>query len=68
MTLGLESRVAFLVFGAATLIVAFLINYYLSPIDAEHKAQAARIAEAELNGAAPAAKESNRRCSPATTS
>jgi MFS family permease len=59
-TLGLEWHVTFLVFGAATLIVAFLINYYLSPIDAEHKAQAAKTAAAELNGAAPAAKESNK--------
>ena len=59
-TLGLEWHVTFLVFGAATLIVAFLINYYLSPIDAEHKAQAAKTAEAELNGATPAAKESNK--------
>ncbi len=42
------------------LAVAFLINYFLAPIDAEHKAQAAKTAESELNGAAPAAKESNK--------
>lgn len=59
-TLGLEWHVSFLIFGSATLIVAFLINYYLSPIDAEHKAQAAKTAEADLSGTAPAVKESNK--------
>lgn len=59
-TLGLPWHASFLIFGAATLLVAFLINYFLAPIDAEHKAQAARTAESERNGAAPAAKESNK--------
>lgn len=59
-TLGLEWHVSFLIFGSATLIVAFLINYYLSPIDAEHKAQAAKTAEEGLSGTAPAVKESNK--------
>ena len=59
-TLGLEWQVSFIIFGAATLLVAFLINYYLAPIDAEHKALAAKTAESELNGAEPAVKESNK--------
>ncbi len=59
-TLGLEWQDSFIIFGAATLLVAFLINYFLGPIDAERKAQAAQTAELELNGAIPAVKESNK--------
>jgi MFS family permease len=59
-TLGLEWHVSFVIFGAATLLVAFLINYFLAPIDAEHKARAAETAAAELSGTAPAVKESNK--------
>jgi MFS family permease len=60
-TLGLDWTVSFVIFGAATLVVAFLINYYLAPIDAEHKAQAAAAAAtAQLEGTAPAAAESNK--------
>lgn len=57
-TLGLPWHVSFLIFGAATLAVAFLISYYLSPIDTEHKAQAAAAAVADQG--APAATESNK--------
>lgn len=57
-TLGLPWHVSFLIFGAATLVVAFLINYYLAPIDAEHKAQAA--AAAEVGADAPVAPASNK--------
>ncbi|MFS0715731.1 MFS transporter [Arthrobacter sp. 1P04PC] len=56
-TLGLPWHASFLIFGAATLIVAFLINYYLSPIDAEHKALASKATD---DGGAPAAKVSNK--------
>ncbi|MDQ0822392.1 MFS family permease [Arthrobacter sp. V4I6] len=59
-TLGLEWHVTFLIFGAATLVVAFLINYFLAPIDAEHKAKAAADAEARLGSDAPAVKESSK--------
>ncbi len=57
-TLGLPWHATFLIFGAATLLVAYLINYYLAPIDAEHKAQAA--GAAPTGDDAPAAKVSNR--------
>lgn len=56
-TLGLPWHASFLIFGAATLVVAFLINYYLAPIDAEHKAQAAA---ARSEGDVPAAPASNK--------
>jgi MFS family permease len=56
-TLGLEWHISFLVFGAATLVVAYLIHYYLSPIDAEHKAQAASAAAAVQTEGAPAGPE-----------
>lgn len=60
-TLGLEWHISFLVFGAATLLVAYLIHYYLSPIDAEHKAQAASAAGAVQTEGAPAdPEESNK--------
>ncbi|HET8878056.1 MAG TPA: MFS transporter [Arthrobacter sp.] len=58
-TLGLPWHASFLIFGAATLIVAYLINYYLAPIDAEHKAQAAA-ARATADAGAPVAKTSNK--------
>lgn len=56
-TLGLEWHISFLVFGAATLVVAYLIHYYLSPIDAEHKAQSASAAAAVQTEGAPAGPE-----------
>lgn len=60
-TLGLEWHISFLVFGAATLVVAYLIHYYLSPIDAEHKAQTASAATAVQTEGAPAdPEESNK--------
>jgi MFS family permease len=60
-TLGLEWHVSFVIFGVATLLIAFLINYYLAPIDAEHKAQVAAAAAAPMpNEAGPAASESNK--------
>ena len=60
-TLGLEWHISFLIFGTATLLVAYLIHYYLSPIDAEHKAQAASAAAAgPAEGAAANPEESNK--------
>jgi len=59
-TLGLPWHATFLIFGAATLLVAFLINYYLAPIDAEHKAQAAAAAAARNEDGAPVAKVDNK--------
>jgi MFS family permease len=60
-TLGLEWQLSFVIFGLATLLIAFLINYYLAPIDAEHKAQVAAAAAAPMpNEAGPAASESNK--------
>ena len=59
-TLGLPWHASFLIFGAATLVVAFLINYYLAPIDAEHKAQSAAVAATRGGADAPAAKASNK--------
>jgi MFS family permease len=58
-TLGLEWHITFLIFGAATLLVAWLIHYYLSPIDAEHKAQTASTAAAGGAGIESQATESN---------
>lgn len=55
-TLGLPWHASFLIFGAATLIVAFLINYYLAPIDAEHKA----LASSATDDGAPVQKVSNK--------
>lgn len=59
-TLGLPWHASFLIFGAATLVVAFLINYYLAPIDAEHKARAAAAAATRAETDAPAAKADNK--------
>ncbi|GAA4771037.1 MFS transporter [Microbacterium gilvum] len=40
-TLGLPWHITFLVFGAATVVVAALIHYFLSPVDDAHRASIA---------------------------
>jgi MFS family permease len=60
-TLGLEWHASFVAFGLVTLLVAFLINYYLSPIDAEHRSQAAAAAaESKAEGLAPDETDSSK--------
>lgn len=46
-SLGLDWQMSFVIFGVATIAVAYLIHYYLTPIDEQHRAELAAVTSEE---------------------